>query len=80
MRRFRWIILSTKPIEAMYMKGLKALLGVRSSTPDKLCLLEAGLPPLHSVIYQAQGRFFRKKLYRMDLDDDPLGLVLRLIE
>ncbi len=75
-----WVGYSTKPIESLYMKGVKALLGVRSSTPDNLCLLEAGLPPLHSLVHQAQGRFFRKMMHRMDLEDDPIGHILRLIE
>ena len=62
------------------MKGVKALLGVRSSIPDNLCLIEAGLPPLESVVLQAQGKFFNKMMHRMDMEDDPLGYVLRLIE
>ena len=75
-----WIGFSTKSIESMYMKGVKALLGVRSSIPDNLCLIEAGLPPLESVVLQAQGKFFNKMMHRMDMEDDPLGYVLRLIE
>ena len=75
-----WVGMSTRPLERMYAKGVRALLGVRSSSPINLCLIEAGLPPLKSIVADAQGRFFRKMLPRMEMDDDPLGYVLRLIQ
>lgn len=75
-----WIGVAAKPIESLYMKGVKALLGVRESTPNNLCLVEGGLPPLQSIVHQAQAKFFRRMMHRMEIDDDPLGHTLRLIE
>ena len=75
-----WVGMSTKPLEKLYMKGLKALLGVRHSTVNMLCLLESGIPPVQSMINNAQAKFFTKMMYRTELADDPLGHVLRLVE
>ncbi len=75
-----WIGMSTKPIEKLYVKGVKALLGVRHSTLNNMCLIESGIPPLKSFIYNAQGKFFSRMMNRMDLEDDPLGFALRLVE
>ncbi len=75
-----WVGMATKPIGQLYMKGVKALLGVRHSTLNNLCLIESGIPPLKSLILDAQAKFFKKMMIRMDLEDDPLGFVLRLVE
>ena len=75
-----WIGMSTKPIENLYVKGVKALLGVRHSTLNSMCLIESGIPPLKSFIFNAQAKFFRRMMNRIDLDDDPLGFTLRLVE
>ena len=62
------------------MKGVKAVLGVRHSTMNDLCLIESGFPPLKSLVYDAQARFFRKMTNRLEMEDDPLGFILRLVE
>ena len=75
-----WIGTSTQHLEHLYSKGVRCLLGVRSSSPIDLCLIECGLPSMQSLIADAQRRFFKKMLPRMDLADDPLGYVLNLIQ
>ena len=74
-----WVGMATKPIEKLYMKGLKALLGVRHSTVNTLCLIESGIPPLQSLINDAQAKFFRKMMCRTELAYDPLGHLSRLV-
>ena len=37
-------------IKAMYMKSIKMLLGVRHSTPNEVCLMEAGYPDLEALV------------------------------
>ena len=55
-------------------------MGVRHSTPDSLCYVEAGIPPVKTIILEAQAKFLRKMMPRMDVPDDPLGFALHLIE
>ena len=76
-----WVGAPLKAVETIYMKGVKALLGVRNPIPNDLCLLEAGIPPLQSVVLQAQAKFFKKLLpTRILMDDDPFGYICRLCE
>ena len=75
-----WLNLSLKPMEVLYMKGVRVLLGVKKSTPSDLCLLEADIPPLRSVVDNAQAKFFKKMLEeRAQMNDDPFGFVMCLI-
>ena len=47
-------------LENMYHKLIKAALGVRSSIPNELILIELGLLPLISLIYSRQLKFFKR--------------------
>ena len=42
---------------SMCMKAIKMLLGVRQSTPNDTCLIEAGYPSLEAAIRQRQRKF-----------------------
>ena len=67
-----WLNVPLKMVEAMYMKAVKALLGVRITTPNDLCLVEAGLRPLSGIVKSRQQKFFLKMLEtRSDMSDDP---------
>ena len=67
-----WLNVPLKMVEAMYMKAVKALLGVRITTPNDLCLIEAGLRPLSAIVRSRQKKFFAKMLEaRSDMADDP---------
>ena len=67
-----WLNVPLKMVEAMYMKAVKALLGVRITTPNDLCLVEAGLRPLSGIVKSRQKKFFSKMLEaRSDMTDDP---------
>ena len=68
--------LGAKPsstLNSMYMKAIKMLLGVRQSTPNDNCLIEAGYPSLEAAVRQRQRKFLQRMIdERKDLDDDPL--------
>lgn len=67
-----WLNVPLKMVETMYMKAVKALLGVRITTPNDLCLIEAGLRPLSAIVKARQKKFFGKMLdARSDMKDDP---------
>ena len=76
--------LGVKPnstLNSMYMKAIKMLLGVRQSTPNDNCLIEAGYPSLETAVRQRQRKFFQTMIdERKDLDDDPLMFALDLTE
>ena len=68
-----WLKVSLKPVEVMYMKAVRALLGVRATTPTNLCLLEGGFKPLESMVKTRQKKFFEKTTTaRSEMTDDPL--------
>ena len=75
-----WIDVNLKPIETMYMRGVKALLGVRQTTPNELCLIEAGLPSVRALIKKKQVMLIQKIFKeRALMSDDPLWFTLQLI-
>ena len=60
-------------INVMYMKGIKMLLGVRSTTTNDVCLLESGYPSLEALVKSRQKLFFQNMISeRKDMNDDPL--------
>lgn len=61
------------------MTGVKSLLGVRSTTPNLTCLLEAGLPSVQVLVREKQARFLTKMMQRHGMIDDPLWYVLELM-
>jgi hypothetical protein len=66
-----WLKVSLKPVETMYHSSVKALLGVRVTTPNHLCLIEAGFKPLSGMVKNRQKKFFEKMASRSDMHDDP---------
>ena len=69
-----WLGVKPSPkMKSMYMKAIKMLLGVRQSTPNETCLIEAGYPSLDAFIRQRQRCFFERMMVeRKDMTDDPL--------
>ena len=76
-----WLNTSLKQVEVMYMKAVKALLGVRITTPNKLCLIEGGLKPLTAIVKSRQKKFLDKmREKRGEMHDDPLIHALNIAE
>ena len=67
-----WLNVPLRMVEIIYMKAVKAILGVRITTPNDLCLIEGGLRPLSAIVKSRQNKFFKKMLAaRSEMDDDP---------
>ena len=76
-----WVDVSYTDIEKIYISAIKSLLGVRKTTPNNLCLLELGYPPIKSYIRNRQKLFFSKALEeRQGFTDDPFMFAMKLIE
>ena len=77
-----WLGVKPSPtLNSMYMKAIKMMLGVRQSTPNDTCLIEAGYPSLEAAVRQRQRKFLKQMTdERKDLNDDPLMFTLDLTE
>ena len=74
-----WINANLRCMEVMYISAIKALLGIRRSIPTEICLAEAGMLPLVSLVKKKQSSFLIKmKAERADIKDDPLMFALEL--
>ena len=73
-----WLNADIRPIKRLYNMCLKALLGVRRSTSNELCMAELGLPQLEAMVQDRQRSFFQGvSASREQMVDDPLGFTLR---
>ena len=76
-----WLKANLQAMNTIYMSAIKALLSVRHSIPTKICLAEAGMPPLESLVRKKQHSFFNKMIGERDgMNDDPLMYALKLTE
>ena len=63
------------------MASIKAILGVRSTTTNDLCINEIGYPTLASFVKQQQKNFFNRIIEnRRDNEDDPLMYVMGIVQ
>ena len=72
-----WLTDNFKQLEILYGRIIRALLGVKSSTPIDLCLIEAGMSPLKNIIMDRRRTFMSDKIPNLTLED-PLGYCLNL--
>ena len=76
-----WLGVCVKDMDKIYHAALKALLGVRTTTVNDLCLAELGYPLIKYYVLQRQRWFFKKMIdSRSGLDDDPLMLAINLAQ
>ena len=74
-----WLDTSFQMMNSMYMTAIKLLLGVRTSTPNNLCLAELGMPPLSALIKHKQAMCIRKLIQtRRDIANDPFMFAFEL--
>lgn len=64
------------PSLSLYMASMKALLGMRTSTHNLNCLLEAGLHQYRLSAHKA--KFLSKTKYQLDMHHDQFGYILKL--
>lgn len=72
-----WFTSDYGKLNSLYMKVIKSLLHVRSSTCNDLCLLESDMPPLKTVIEKKRTTYLKKKIQMLN-DGDPLKISLDL--
>ena len=72
-----WLTDNFKQLDILYGRIIRALLGVKHSTPIDLCLIEAGMNPLKNIIMERRRIFMANKVPILTLDD-PLGYCLNL--
>ena len=65
-------------LENYYFQMIKACLSVRNSTPNKLVLVESGMPTLKSMIISRQLNFINKYVKSM-IPDSPRSSVYQLL-
>ena len=76
-----WLKVCLKPVNVMYMKAVRALLGVRATTPTNVCLVEGGFKPLESLVKTRQQKFFKKMITaREEMSDDPLMHAISIVK
>ena len=77
-----WLGVKPSPaLNTMYIKAIKMLLGVRQTTANDTCLIEAGYPSLEAAIRQRQRTFLQQmKEDRKDMKDDPLMFALEMTQ
>ena len=54
-----WLNTSLRDVEILYIRAVRPLLGVRATTSNDLCLVEAGLSPVVGIIRNRQKIFLR---------------------
>ena len=75
-----WLNGDLKPVCKLYNWALKQMLGVRLTSCNDVCYIESGYGSLKSIVKRKQREFFVKMHNeRLNIDDDPLGFVLKLV-
>ena len=76
-----WLNVCVRDMEKIYNGAIKALLGVRITTANDLCLLEIGYPELRNYIRHRQATFLRNMINtRREMRDDPLMFAIELTQ
>lgn len=74
-----WLTNNFKPMKTTYFSVIKALLGVRKTTANDLCLIELGVPSVKAYIQNIQFRYFKRIFAsRIHVADDPFIVVFNL--
>jgi hypothetical protein len=76
-----WVNVNVRSVEQLYHRAVKALLCVRTTTANHLCLVELGLPKLVDFVKQRQHNFFTRMMQEREgmENEDPLMHVLQLV-
>ena len=76
-----WLTKDLRCIESVYMNCIKTLLGVRQTTCNDVCLIEAHYPSFKEFVMHRQQRFFSNmKESRANMTDDPFMFCLNLAQ
>ena len=72
-----WFTNSFGKAETMYTKIVKALLDVRNTTCNELCLVEADMPSFQALVAKRMKKYLQKKIPNLD-EEDPLAKAIEL--
>ena len=72
-----WLTNDYGKLESLYMSVIKALLGVRTTTCNDVCLIEAGMPTLKALVEKRRASYLQSKIPNLH-DDDPLKFAWNL--
>ena len=75
-----WLCNDLRSAESLYYSTLKQMLGVRATTCNDLCLVEAGEPSPVQFIRQLQKRFLDRLKNRPSFNGSYLETILQLVE
>jgi hypothetical protein len=76
-----WLTNNYGKLNSIYTAAIKAILGVRSTTPNILCFAEIGKPTLKALLQHRQYKFYNNMIEeRTDAIDDPFMFVLNLVK
>ena len=73
-----WMCLDIKCVEKVYMATLKEMLGVRTQTPNDLCLIESGIAPIKPRIRSRQIDFLQKLERLEHFEGSPIQFALNI--
>ena len=72
-----WLTNGYGQLNSLYMKVVKSLLKVRTTTCNDLCLIESDMPSLKTLIEKKRTAYLKKKIGMLN-DGDPLQIALDL--
>ena len=73
-----WLTSDLRAAESVYMSTLKQLLGVRLTTCNDICLVEAGVGHAKSYIQERQKKILHKLLNRVNFSESYIGRIINL--
>lgn len=72
-----WLGGQLKPLESLYIRAVKCLLNVRTTTCTDICLLELNYPSFSAFLEKRRSDYLKRKIPALQ-EDDPLKLALDL--
>ena len=73
-----WMCLNYASLNTIYLGIVKALLSVRKTTCNDLCLIEANMPSLPAIIQYRRASYLQKKVQSLK-EDEPLKYAIELV-
>ena len=75
-----WFNGDLKPVIKIFNWALKHMLGVRRTTCNDVCYVEAGYVPINAIVKSKQRKFFvNMHRDRIGIIDDPFGFIIDLV-
>ena len=66
-----------KPLDTLYTRAIKCLLGVRTTTCTEICLLELNYPSFTALLLKRRSDYLKRRIPLLQ-EDDPLKLAINI--